>query len=289
MKKYGILLILCLTLNTVIAANVVDYQPFFARVGPREITLRQINYSNHTTRYLVLNTSDFSTRIVRRIPRKTAKVVSVEELADTSAYFAIRKQILDNPNQYKSGVGRFERVQGIVLSGDLCPSSRGKLEQTVIDYLAKSKKSTIYICISGRWIDRHHDELNKLRNEPINIVWVNHSMNHRYENKENPNDDFLCLPNTDLKAEILDMEQKMFELEMTPSPFFRYPGLISSPMVANYVLSLGLIPLGAEAWLAKDEEPRQGSVVLIHLNGNEPKGIRLFFEKNNKYPIQPIH
>lgn len=269
------------------AAKVIDYRPFFARVSGDEITLRKIDYSNHTTRYLVLNTTDFTTRTVRRIPRSAVKAASVDALADTSAYFTMRKQIQDNPEFYAPGIDRFERVDGVVLSGDLCPSSKG-IEQKVIDSLARSKNSTLYVCISGRWIDCHLDELKKLRREPINIVWVNHSMTHRYEKKANVNDDFLCLLNTDLQTEVLDMERKMFELGLIPSPFFRYPGLISSPTVANYVISLGLIPLGAEAWLAKGENPRKGSVVLIHLNGNEPLGIRLFFENKNVYPILPI-
>lgn len=288
MKKLVLLLLGCLIFNTLSAATLIDYRPFFARIGAHEITLRRIDYSNKTTRYLVLNTIDFSTRIVRRIPRSAVEQASVDKLADTSAYFTTREQIQSNPELYASGIGRFERVDGVVISGDLCPASKAGIEQTIIDSLAKSKNSTLYVCISGRWIDRHPDELKKLRHETINIVWVNHSLTHRYEKKENANDDFLCLPNTDLQAEVLGMERKMFELGLRPSPFFRYPGLISSPVVANYVISLGLIPLGSEAWLAKGENPRQGSVVLIHLNGNEPLGIRLFFEKKNTYPIRPI-
>ena len=37
---------------------------------------------------------------------------------------------------------------------------------------------------------------------------------------------------------------------------------------------LGLIPLGSDAWLAKNEWPREGSIVLVHANGNEPLGVR---------------
>lgn len=270
------------------AAEVTDYRPFFARVGAHEITLRQIGYSNGSTRYLVLNTIDFSTRTVRRIPRSAQAVASVEQLADTSAYFAVRKLIQSDPKRYAPGIDRFERVGGVVLSGDLCPSSKPGIEQKLIDSVAKNRRTTLYVCISGRWIDRHQEEFKKLRSEPLDIVWVNHSLNHRYAGKENPNDDFLCLPNTDLQSEVLGMERKMFELGLTPSPFFRYPGLISSPGVAEYVVSLGLVPLGAEAWLAKGQEPREGSIVLVHLNRNEPQGISLFFEQKNNYPILPI-
>ena len=278
--------------STAGAVEVSDYRPFFARVNPREVALRQIVYPNGTTGYLVVNTSDFSTRVVRRLPRRAVEVASVDALSDTSAYFSVRKKIEADPDRYASGIGCFEGVArkgGVVVSGDLCPASRQSLERAFLDSLAAQKKSpTLYVCISGRWIDRHAEELEWLRRKKIDLVWVNHSLTHRYERKANPAEDFLCLPDTDLPREVLGMERKMFELGLMPSPFFRYPGLIASPEVAAYVLAQGLIPLGADAWLAKGGQPAPGRVVLVHLNGNEPQGIKLFFDKKIAYPILPI-
>ncbi len=37
-----------------------------------------------------------------------------------------------------------------------------------------------------------------------------------------------------------------------------------------------LISLGADAWLALRQQPRPGSIVLVHPNGNEPAGLRIF-------------
>jgi len=37
-----------------------------------------------------------------------------------------------------------------------------------------------------------------------------------------------------------------------------------------------LIALGADAWLVLSPPPRDGSIVLVHPNGNEPAGLRLF-------------
>jgi hypothetical protein len=36
--------------------------------------------------------------------------------------------------------------------------------------------------------------------------------------------------------------------------------------------------LVTDAWLAKGQEPGNGSIVLIHANGNEPVGIKDFIE-----------
>jgi hypothetical protein len=37
-----------------------------------------------------------------------------------------------------------------------------------------------------------------------------------------------------------------------------------------------LVTLGADAWLAKGQKPGRGSIVLVHPNGNEPKGLAVF-------------
>jgi len=43
--------------------------------------------------------------------------------------------------------------------------------------------------------------------------------------------------------------------------------------VLEKLQQLSLIPIGSDAWLAKGEQPRPGSFVLVHGNGNEPAGI----------------
>jgi hypothetical protein len=60
---------------------------------------------------------------------------------------------------------------------------------------------------------------------------------------------------------------------LPPSVFFRFPGLVADEKLIKLLAKLSLIPLGADAWLAKGEEPRKGSIILVHGNGNEPPGI----------------
>lgn len=42
------------------------------------------------------------------------------------------------------------------------------------------------------------------------------------------------------------------------------------------VLNLGLIPIGSDSWLSKGQSPINGSIVLIHANGNDPVGVSDF-------------
>jgi hypothetical protein len=37
-----------------------------------------------------------------------------------------------------------------------------------------------------------------------------------------------------------------------------------------------LVALGADSWLALGPRPRPGSIVLVHPNGNEQAGLRIF-------------
>jgi hypothetical protein len=78
-----------------------------------------------------------------------------------------------------------------------------------------------------------------------------------------------------LDTEILLTEQYLLEHNQTPSVFFRFPGLVSNTMLLNQLKKFGLIPLSADAWLAKDEPITPGGIVLVHGNGNEHSGITL--------------
>jgi hypothetical protein len=54
--------------------------------------------------------------------------------------------------------------------------------------------------------------------------------------------------------------------------------LISDAAIFLSVIRYGLVPIGSDAWLAKNQTPGPGSIVLVHANGNEPVGISRFTE-----------
>ena len=77
---------------------------------------------------------------------------------------------------------------------------------------------------------------------------------------------------------MLATERELLERGLLPSVFFRFPGLVSSRALVETVVSLGLVPLGSDAWLAKGQQPGDGSIVLVHGNSNEPLGVTRFIE-----------
>jgi peptidoglycan/xylan/chitin deacetylase (PgdA/CDA1 family) len=178
-----------------------------------------------------------------------------------------------------AGVIRSPVNPHVFLTTDLCPSA--KIFEKDFYLWVREHKAPIAISISGAWIHEHPDELTFLKElapAGVPVTWVNHSLTHPFIRSLPDNQNFFLRPGVDVREEVLGNEQRMIENGLTPSVFFRFPGLISSRAIADEVLSWGLIPLGAEAWLALDQKARPGSIILVHGNGNEPRGIRLFFQ-----------
>ncbi|MSR88684.1 MAG: polysaccharide deacetylase [Candidatus Margulisbacteria bacterium] len=161
--------------------------------------------------------------------------------------------------------------KGLFLTVDLCPSQKPFVRE-VITQLPRSKEPIpIAIAVTGTWLSQHAEDLEWLKRQVsegrVLVTWVNHSLTHPVK------PDFMRSPGIVLEDEVLKNEQKMLEVGVVPSVFFRFPGLISSDTLMNKLRDLHLIALGSDAWLAKGEIPKKGSIVLVHGNGNEPKGI----------------
>jgi len=88
----------------------------------------------------------------------------------------------------------------------------------------------------------------------------------------------LLEPGTDINYEVLETEKAMLKNGLLPSVFFRFPGLVSDQQLVDKIVGFGLIPIGSDAWLAKGQLPKSGSIVLIHGNGNEPIGVDDFIK-----------
>ena len=87
---------------------------------------------------------------------------------------------------------------------------------------------------------------------------------------------FMLHASTNVKEEILELEKLLIEKGGTPSIFFRFPGLMANEALMKELKeTYFLIPLGADAWIAKHEAVKEGSFILIHGNKNEPQGIEM--------------
>jgi peptidoglycan/xylan/chitin deacetylase (PgdA/CDA1 family) len=177
---------------------------------------------------------------------------------------------------------------GQYLTVDLCPSKR-PFEQSFFESVAtlsQPQPVPVTVAITGAWLISHEREFSWLREQErlgkLAITWVNHSLTHPYDATAPLQRTFLLTPGLDLRNELLALETLLLERDVVPAPFFRFPGLVADEEAMQLVRELGMIPLGSDAWLAKGEHPRGGSIMLVHGNGNEPAGMRRFQELRQK-------
>jgi hypothetical protein len=249
----------------------------FARDGARSFLA--VDPGTLATRLVPPSTVAFDARPWSEVRRAVAGTPYGRALRDAAAN--------EKPLQ-GAGLDRVRPTRGgIDLTLDLCPSTRPLdrgLFAALVDALGQEERpAPVAIAVTGAWMRDHADDLRWLVSleaaGALAITWVNHSFHHRVSRDRPLESSFLLEPGTDVRAEVLDTEEAMLAAGLVPSCFFRFPGLVSTPAVFEKVEALGLVPLGSDAWLAKTRGPtRDGSIVLVHANGNEPLGVRRFLE-----------
>jgi hypothetical protein len=184
---------------------------------------------------------------------------------------------------FNDGLTHLPQQKGYFLTVDLCPS-RKPFEFSVFDNLRVQSQQNfpVGVAITGLWMKNYPQEVNWLKNKVLNhqldVVWINHSYSHPYIKSLPDKDNFLLLKGVNFYEEVIGQEQNMIANGLTPSIYFRFPGLISNEEQIKQIEKYGLVALASDAWLAIDQVPHDGSIILIHGNGNEPPGIRMFFK-----------
>jgi hypothetical protein len=267
-------------------ARLDDYRPIFreCRSGARakKLAIREMKV-NGASLLLVADPSTLETSLER------ASCWSCEETTediqkDTRFMRALRAARVERPPPRNGALFNGGLIHGAgggaFLTGDLCPSRR-PLDRKFFEQLADMGKGTpVALAVAGQWIARHGAEFDwlqeKARSGALDISWVNHSYHHPYVHGRADAHTYLLTPGVDLDKEILDTERILVAHGATPSAFFRFPGLMSDAALMEKLARYHLIALGAENWLVLSPAPTAGSILLVHPNGNEPEGLRLF-------------
>jgi hypothetical protein len=294
MNFLRILSLLILSTTLVFGQRISNYTSYtgwgICRNNAKEVILLRKFFKNSRSYYFAVSGQTLNTQIL------SSDSVSVNPLpwekirSRYSSTPYIRALLQAEMNSYilqDAGFIRFRHSQkGIDLTVDLCPSHR-PLDRIVFTDLIKEmslveKPVPIAVSITGRWINKHPGDLNWLdslvRVGKLSITWINHTYNHYTYRNVPLQKNFMLTPGIDINAEVLNVEIALLQKNIMPSIFFRFPGLVSDQDIFNKILSLGLIPVGSDAWLAKGQWPKNGSIVLIHANGNEQLGVRDFID-----------
>jgi hypothetical protein len=282
--------------RTVPAPVISDYNQTFIPCYTKQEELRiaiRCYQRNNDLYYLIVNpytfatecspVTDFAPRVLPQ-PDKAPVYFTKQEI-DATPY---RKALIANTSApYKLlNHGKTHSsypIHGAFLTIDMCPSVR-KFEanffQSLLNY--SDGPTPIAICISGLWLVNHPEEMQWFmtheENKKLKITWVNHSFSHiYYADLETPeyllNHNCLLSAETNLDHEILTTEKLLIRNYQSPSVFFRAPRLAADEKLISKLKHHGLIPIGTNAWLAKNEEAKEGSIILVHGNSNEPVGI----------------
>jgi hypothetical protein len=267
-------------------ARLDGYRPIFREcrngAGKRKLAIREMKI-NGASSLLVADPSTLETSL-ERASCWSCQETTDEEQKDTRFIHALRAASAERPPPRNGALFNGGLVRGAgggaFLTGDLCPSRR-PLDRKFFERLAEMGKGTpVALAVSGQWIARHGEEFDwlqeKARSGALDISWVNHSYHHPYVRSRAEAHTYLLTPGVDLDREILDTERIMLAHGATPSAFFRFPGLMSDAALMEKLARYHLIALGAENWLVLAPAPRAGSILLVHPNGNEPDGLRLF-------------
>jgi peptidoglycan/xylan/chitin deacetylase (PgdA/CDA1 family) len=177
----------------------------------------------------------------------------------------------------------------VYLTADLCPS-KNPIDRELFDRIQSLNPpgTPLALSVAGGWIRHHQTELTEIKKLAtqgrLQITWINHSYSHPYDKDLPVEHNFLLKTGVHLEHEVFDTERLMIFNGLLPSVFFRFPGLVSNNTESQKLRLWGLIPVSADAWLAKGQKIKMGSIVLVHANGNEPQGLTLLYKQLASWP-----
>ena len=169
---------------------------------------------------------------------------------------------------------------------DMCQSSKA-WDVKLYDWLrqvsaATGKPVPVGVAMTGGWAKSHETQLKQLlkwqKSKELDIVWINHSYTHPLNcNAARTSCAFLTAGSVNFESEVLKNEELLMSQGAVPSALFRFPGLVHNQTRRAQLNQLSLFAVDSDTWLAKGHKAQDGSLILVHGNGNEPPGISKFF------------
>lgn len=280
--------VLCINPEAAVTAEIFNYEPTFElrrQKGQIHVIIREFMMDGVAT----VMTVDADTGVTSLRTKKSVRfwMPVSQSAAENSVYIKNLNRHAEPPFPLSNdGLTRNdERKSGWFLTVDMCQSSRAfekEMYQRVAEMGRPERPIPVAICMTGRWLKERPEEFAWLKtfasSDRVTVTWVNHSVTHPYQRNTPYKANFLLSKGVRFVSEVLDNEIIMLENGLLPSVFFRFPGLVSSSELVGKLRELGLITLGADAWLNIGQQPTAGSILLIHGNGNEPGGIQKFYD-----------
>jgi hypothetical protein len=275
--------------NLIPKHTVEDYRPVRGlRVdeqGGRHVILRELTHDGAPS-YVVVDDATLEMQVVDATEVNDGMHKATDDEVRGFRYPAMlehtRSAVLCQVNHERSAASGVQ----FALTIDMCQSRRDWDEALYTRLVALSEirgePTRVGVALTGLWAQRHTQELAQLiawqQDGKLDITWINHSYSHQLSKHADGSYHFLTETSVDLTKGVLDLEQLLVEQGVRPSVLFRFPGLTHDARTLAELNDLSVFPLDANGWLAKGESLSDGSVVLLHGNGNEPPGVRMFLD-----------
>jgi len=245
-------------------------------ISPNELIIRA-----YKEKLLILNTNTLKTYLKKYTYKRS-------NCDKNTKYFKLKQPY----NFINAGITKAKKE---ILTIDMCPSSKKGFDKKLFLNLIKRYKNPVpvVIFITKKWALTHKKEFNLLKKwqkeKKLEITWGNHTATHPYKNNVPLSKNFVMLKNYNLLKDTLELEEFLIENNLTPSIFFRFPGLVCDKKSFETIKSLHYIIIGSNTWLAKGGKIKKSSIILIHANKNEEKGIKIFLNNLDKFKPHSIN
>jgi len=271
-------------ISVLVYAKIIHYEPVFYCINGSTAVIRTY-IQNGEKKQIEVNLNTLKTKISAFSQTQT-------KCPENCRYFHLLN-IGTKPPYPLQNDGIIKGKNSIFITADLCPSSKKGFEKRLFLTLIKNfKKPSVTLFITSKWIQKHKNAFFQLirwqKKHKLDILWANHTATHPYTKGVALKHNFALKKGYNLKSDILKLEKTLLEYNLTPSVFFRFPGLVSNKKAVMEVKKLSLIPIGSNSWLAKGEMPKKGSIILLHANKNEPKGVKIFLKLLKEGKIKDI-
>lgn len=291
-RRWKLAVITAVTLSQLLGAQSIEHYRVIKGCVKKSngdvLIVRRVFEKANRAYYLALHIDDLKSEIVLKSGTQSIKGcqnpnydrLKMQALADAKA--------LQNAG-ITAGLGK-----GYALTVDLCPASKKGYERDFfLRLIAEQKGFPVTLSITGKWIKKHQKAFAELRSfkksGKLSIIWMNHGFLHPYHRGVKIEKNFILSADANQTLEALGTEKLLLSYGEMPSIFYRFAGLVSSEkIIKKWVNQYGLIPIGSQAWLAKGESIKAGSIVLIHGNKNEPLGIERFEKISQRGTIKSL-
>ncbi|MCX7900459.1 MAG: polysaccharide deacetylase [Methylocystis sp.] len=280
------------------ADRVRDYAPIFEScvndAGETRLATRRMTIDGVAS-LLVVDPRSLKTSLQRAACWRCAETNDAAQ-GDTRFLRALAPADDDRPPALVNAGLIHGKGGGAFVTGDLCPTPK-PLDRAFLEKLAAlGPRAPVTLAVSGAWIARHRADFEWLQAQrnsgALAIAWANHSYTHPYVAGLTDSKNYLLRPGVDIDREIFEPEKLLIANGETPSVFFRFPGLVADAALLEKLRARHLVALGADAWLAMGPQPKPGSIILVHPNGNEPAGLKIFTRLMDggkiPQPLRPI-